>query len=479
MNRILIADDEYIITMHMEELLTKMGYKVVGTAASGHEAVKKAHELKPDLVFMDIIMPGEKSGIDAANQIKEELHIPVIFVTAFADDKIVEKAKQSEPFGYIIKPFQGQEVKAAIEIALYKRQIERKLEESEAKYRSVVEESRDGIGVVQDGVLKFTNQTLYEMLGEPEEIGSTYFLDFFNTRSRDRVKRVFFEPETETETETEMKAEMLDTTINEFTLHRPDDTTLPVEVNTTVIDYEGGPAVLSFFRDISERKREEELLDRLVHEMNDNNQIVVSTIENVLPELGDSALETQLRSALDLLFNNVNLIRKAYTLLQVEHESETLGALKAEGQLEEAILQYQRHHPDKELQVTTAVDEDAPLVRADEFLVDVFLALLEHAAEHGGPTAEVEVSITPDTKRTPSKVIVNFTHSGHGTIPEAPEHGYETFGRARGGDELGLGLSIIRSVLERYNGTVTVKNRVEDDPNQGQVFLLGLPVAQS
>ncbi|UCE36002.1 MAG: response regulator [Thermoplasmata archaeon] len=128
--RILLVDDEKIITMHMEKLLSNMGYNVVGTASNAEEALTKARELYPDLIIMDIIMPGEKTGMDAAAEIKNELDLPVIFMTAFADDKIVEKAKICEPAGYIVKPVQDQEIRASIEIAIYKKQKEKKRKES-------------------------------------------------------------------------------------------------------------------------------------------------------------------------------------------------------------------------------------------------------------------------------------------------------------------------------------------------------------
>jgi len=126
MSKILVVDDEAIITMQLEERLTAMGYRVVGMAASGEEALDKARRLKPDLVMMDIVMPGRMNGIEATKTINEELDIPVIFVTSYADDAIIEKAKLVKPYGYIVKPFNELEIKAAIEIALFRKATEQK-----------------------------------------------------------------------------------------------------------------------------------------------------------------------------------------------------------------------------------------------------------------------------------------------------------------------------------------------------------------
>lgn len=121
MSGILVVDDEAIITMQLEERLRAMGYAVAGMAASGEDAIEKARRLNPDLVLMDIVMPGRLNGIDAAKVISGELDIPVIFVTSYADDTIIGRAKEIRPYGYIVKPFNELELKAAIEVALFRR----------------------------------------------------------------------------------------------------------------------------------------------------------------------------------------------------------------------------------------------------------------------------------------------------------------------------------------------------------------------
>jgi two-component system, response regulator PdtaR len=124
MSKILIVDDEAIITMQLEERLSAMGYDVAGMAASGEESIEKARRLNPDLILMDIVMPGKINGIEAAKTITTELNIPVVFITAYADDEIITKAKSVRPYGYIVKPFNELEIKAAIEVALFRRSSE-------------------------------------------------------------------------------------------------------------------------------------------------------------------------------------------------------------------------------------------------------------------------------------------------------------------------------------------------------------------
>ena len=126
MSKILVVDDEAIITMQLEERLSAMGYTVAGMASSGEDAIEKARRLTPDLVLMDIVMPGKLNGIEAAKTIAG-MDIPVVFVTSYADDTIIEKAKQVGPYGYIVKPFNELEIKAAIEVALFRKTAEREL----------------------------------------------------------------------------------------------------------------------------------------------------------------------------------------------------------------------------------------------------------------------------------------------------------------------------------------------------------------
>jgi len=129
--KILVVEDEVVIALRLQKRLSSMGFDITGVAYSGEEAVEKAKSLRPDLILMDIMLQGKLDGIVAAKIINAELDIPVVFLTAFSEDNIIEGAKHAEPYGFILKPFQDGEIKAAIEIALYKKEMEKALQESE------------------------------------------------------------------------------------------------------------------------------------------------------------------------------------------------------------------------------------------------------------------------------------------------------------------------------------------------------------
>jgi CheY-like chemotaxis protein len=145
MANIMIVDDEVVVLTQLEECMELLGHKIVGEATSGEEAVTVAHNSNPDLILMDIKMPGKFDGIDAAEKIKAEKDIPLIFLTAYSEKEFIERAKKVGPFGYLIKPFQREEIKATVEIALYKSEMDKRLLQDRTTFRELPRKSLVGI----------------------------------------------------------------------------------------------------------------------------------------------------------------------------------------------------------------------------------------------------------------------------------------------------------------------------------------------
>ncbi len=120
--KILVVEDEGITLLHIIKTLEDLGYNVAGSASSGDDAIIQAVDSRPDLVLMDIVLTGAIDGIDAADKIRAILNIPVIYITAHADESILKRV--TEPFGYIMKPFRERDLHIAIEFALYKAKTE-------------------------------------------------------------------------------------------------------------------------------------------------------------------------------------------------------------------------------------------------------------------------------------------------------------------------------------------------------------------
>jgi len=137
--RILVVEDEKLIAEHLRANLRRLGYTVIATVPSGEEAIKVSEDTEPNLVLMDIILKGEMDGIEAAEHIRSLFGIPVIYLTAHANESILARAKLTEPFGYLLKPFRQQELRMAIEVALYKHRMQERLRDNERRHRELAE----------------------------------------------------------------------------------------------------------------------------------------------------------------------------------------------------------------------------------------------------------------------------------------------------------------------------------------------------
>ncbi|HUI67200.1 MAG TPA: response regulator [Nitrospirota bacterium] len=244
---IFVVEDEVIIADDIKSYLQKFGYKVPLIATSGEEALKRVRDVRPDLVLMDIVLRGEMDGIETAERIRSEFDIPIVYLTAFADDETLERAKITEPFGYIIKPFEERDLYTTIEMALYKHKMERKLKESEAKFRRIVETAQEGIWVLDtEDRTTYVNKRMAEMLGyrEDEMIGRK-LVDFLIEKEHSRVPRGF-------EPLMSGSREVLD-----FKFHRRDGSFLWGMLSTTPIQDSDGRVIgfLGMITDVTERKR--------------------------------------------------------------------------------------------------------------------------------------------------------------------------------------------------------------------------------
>ncbi len=171
---ILIVEDEAIVAMDLESQLREMGYMVCGIADNGADAITDVRKFRPNLILMDIVIKGSMDGVETARYISHEFNIPVVFLTAYSDAHTVERASHTAPYGYLTKPFQAHELRAVIEVALYKATLERRLRESEQWFASTLRCVADGIVATDaQGKIQFMNPSAEALLGWPldEAIG--------------------------------------------------------------------------------------------------------------------------------------------------------------------------------------------------------------------------------------------------------------------------------------------------------------------
>lgn len=142
---ILVVEDETIVAKDIQCTLTRLGYRAPATATSGEEALRKAAEIRPDLVLMDIVLKGPMDGVETARELRARYAVPVVYLTAYADDYALERAKTTEPAGYLLKPFQMAELRPTIEMALHRSQTERQAKESLRWLATTVRLVDDGV----------------------------------------------------------------------------------------------------------------------------------------------------------------------------------------------------------------------------------------------------------------------------------------------------------------------------------------------
>ncbi len=162
---ILIVEDESIVALDLQMRLTRLGYRVVGIAASSTEALQLAEQFQPDLTLMDIRLKGAMDGIETAQALRQRLDTPIVYLTAYADEATLQRAKMTEPYGYLVKPFEERELHSTVEMALYKITNERRQKMHAARLQRLVTTVPDGVALLDpDQRIVLTNAKAQDYL---------------------------------------------------------------------------------------------------------------------------------------------------------------------------------------------------------------------------------------------------------------------------------------------------------------------------
>lgn len=257
--KILVIEDESIVAMDIKRRLENMNYQVPEIISSGEEAIENTLQISPDLVLMDIVLRGEVDGIKAAQVIKDKYNIPVVYLTAYSDEKTLKRAKITGPFGYIIKPFEDRELHSAIEVALYKHEMESKLRANEKWLYTTLESIGEAVITTDKGrKITFINPIAQKLTGweQEEAIGNPIYnvLQLYNAETGELI---------------DLSLDNLISNINEnIILVNKYGNKIPINsTNAPIIDDNNrNTGFVLVFQDISQRKIAEKEREQLLKE---------------------------------------------------------------------------------------------------------------------------------------------------------------------------------------------------------------------
>jgi PAS domain S-box-containing protein len=480
---ILIVEDECLVSLDIKRTLERLGYEVLAVVTSGEAAIEQTAETQPDLVLMDIKLKGAMDGVEAAERIRARFDTPVVYLTAHADDATLGRTKVTEPFGYILKPFEDIELRTTIEMALHKHEMERKLRQSERWLATVLEGIGDAVIATDDrGCVKFMNPVAEGLTGwKHDEAWDKDFEEVFH----------IIHEETRVRAECPVARVLREGTVvgrgDHILLVAKGGDDVPIDDSAAPMrDGEGTVAgVVVVFRDISDRVQADQTLRGYTLELQARNEDLnayASTVAHDLkaplqPIIGFAELlETEyatlpdrdLQEYLHLIAQTgrkmSNIIEELLLLAKVRTEEITLSPL-AMGRVA-AEAQWRLDYLIDEYQVEITLPDTWPTALGHALWIEeVWVNYLSNGIKYGGQPPRLELGAA-----TQADGMVHFwvRDNGRGLTPEEQARLFTPFTqlsqvRATGH---GLGLSIVRRIVEKLGGHVGVESEV----GQGSVF---------
>ena len=276
---ILVVEDERIVARDIRRIVEGFGYIVPAIVSTGEKAVQEAKNLHPDLVLMDIVLEGKMTGIDAAEEIRNRFSIPVIYLTAYSDRDTVKSAKETMPYGYLLKPVNEDELRTTVETALYKHKMEMTLVESERRYRLLAENVADVIWTM-DMNMQFTyiSPSVTALSGHmPDEFIELGIDKCLTPDSLNIINKVFKE---ETSIEASSSGDPSRTRALELELVRKDGSIIWIECRVSSLRAPDGRmvGVLGAICDITNRKRAKEKLEQSYRKLQETLEGIINTL---------------------------------------------------------------------------------------------------------------------------------------------------------------------------------------------------------
>ena len=246
MRRILIVEDDRFISTIFKMFLSELGHELVGRCENGFEAIKMCHELKPDVILMDIHLQGELDGIQTAEKLKMELDLPVIYISGDTSNKIIERAIVSNSYGYLVKPVNKKELGISIDLAYFKHKVDVEQKKRERGYREFISESPVPNIIIRNGKIQYLNKLALEQVMKTTYIEDVMWLDFerfVDDEYKDKVRRLLNGENLEDN-------RFIDEYVKLKDLHGAD---IHAEISGSIVNYNDETSMQIIVRDISPR----------------------------------------------------------------------------------------------------------------------------------------------------------------------------------------------------------------------------------
>jgi PAS domain S-box-containing protein len=496
-SKILIVEDDRIVARDIQHQVSRIGHEVVGLTARGEEVVSLALETRPDLVLMDIRLEGKVDGIEVAQKIHERVGIPVVFLTAYADEETVARARVTEPFGYLLKPFEDSQLRTTIEMALYKHAAERKLRQSERRYAVTLSSIGDAV-IATDELLRvtFMNPMAEKLTGWPlREATGQLLVDIFQIINED-TRQTVDNPAAKV-----LRTGTVIGLANHTMLVARDGREIPIDdCGSPIVDDDGEiTGTVLVFRDITDRRETDAALRRaqtelatigqrtmlgelaaaIAHEVsqpvtgiNINCDALLSMLRADAPDLDRVRAATQ-RASRDAR-RAADIFARIRELFSRSNDA-ALAPLDFNEAIQEVLILRRNEIRKAGVTLRMELSDDLPRpvgsrVQLQQVIVNLMTNAIQAMNEVAGGPRELLIR----TERAAGgEVQATFRDTGIGVEPSKTEQMFGAFYTTKS-DGMGMGLWISRSIVEKHGG------RLWAAPNEGPGLTIALTLpAQS
>ena len=450
---ILVVEDEALLAADLVNTLSSLGYMVHDPVATGEDAIRAVKNQKPDLVLMDIELLDEMNGIVAAEKIRAIADIPIVYLTAYTDDLRLKQARLTEPYGYIVKPAHSRELHATIQMALYKHGLDRKLKESEEKFRAIFAAESDGIFLVdkESGIIIDCNDAITLMYGyrKEEAVGQP------NTV-------MSAEPDA-----TRAATQKIESFIPVRYHKRKDGSIFPVEITANVIMIKGRDVIIAAVRDITAREYAEKALALASRKLTLLSGMTRHDINNQLLTLNGFLCILQRKVPDPTLEDYFTKITKASeriaAMIKFTKEYEKIGvSAPVWNDCCTLIDTAAKQAPLGKIMVKNDLPPGTE-VFADPLVFKVCYNLMDNAVRYGGKITTIRFS----AEEHDGNCVMVCEDDGDSIIAEDKERIFD-----RGfGKNTGLGLALAREILDITGITI----RETGEPGRGARFEMTVP----